>query len=177
MLLPPALTALGDTKVRRLPFVPWRELPRLIAEEVTINLAPLDLADTLVHGKSEIKLLEAAAVGVPTVASASAGFREALAVSGGQGGWLAATDDEWQQALLTLATDPDARRAAGWQAREYLSAWGTQAAHRQTVEAVFDAIAALPVAKPPRPRTTTVGSPLAPKFLLRSALRWMARRR
>jgi glycosyltransferase involved in cell wall biosynthesis len=92
-------------RVRRHPYVPWRELPGLIAQ-VDINLAPLDLTRPFNHAKSEIKFLEAAAVGVPTIAARSAALLET------EGALLCGADWEWGEALATWLGEPEVRRAA-----------------------------------------------------------------
>ena len=92
-------------RVRRHPYVPWRELPGLIAQ-VDINLAPLDLTQLFNHAKSEIKFLEAAAVGVPTIAARSAALLET------EGALLCGTDAEWSEALASWLSEPSKRQAA-----------------------------------------------------------------
>lgn len=92
-------------RVRRHPYVPWRELPGLIAQ-VDINLAPLDLTRPFNHAKSEIKFLEAAAVGVPTLAARSAALLET------DGALLCGTDSEWGEALASWLSAPETRHAA-----------------------------------------------------------------
>ena len=92
-------------RVRRHPYVPWRELPGLIAQ-VDINLAPLDLTRPFNHAKSEIKFLEAAAVGVPTIAGRSAALLET------EGAHLCGTDCEWTEALASWLSAPEKRHAA-----------------------------------------------------------------
>jgi Glycosyl transferases group 1 len=92
-------------RVRRHPYVPWRELPGLIAQ-VDINLAPLDLTRPFNHAKSEIKFLEAAAVGVPTIAARSAALLET------EGALLCGTDSEWAEALASWLSAPETRHAA-----------------------------------------------------------------
>ena len=96
-------------RVRRHPYVPWRELPGLIAQ-VDINLAPLDLTRPFNHAKSEIKFLEAAAVGVPTIAARSAALLET------EGALLCGTDLEWADALTGWLSNSEKRTAAGQEA-------------------------------------------------------------
>jgi glycosyltransferase involved in cell wall biosynthesis len=167
--LPSALSALPEDHRRHHPFVAWQTLPNVLAL-IDINLAPLDLSRRLNHGKSEIKLLEAGAIHIPTIASASAGFREALAVDP-QGGRLAETQDEWRHHLTQFIEYPGERQAAARNAHDYVSAHGTADAHREHIAEVFATIAALPHAAPrSAPRASSVGSPLAPKYLLKTAL-------
>ncbi len=93
-------------RVRRHPYVRWRELPGIIAQ-VDINLAPLDLTRIFNHAKSEIKFLEAAAVGVPTIAARSAALMET------GGALLCGTDAEWGEALTSWLSEPGKREEAG----------------------------------------------------------------
>jgi glycosyltransferase involved in cell wall biosynthesis len=97
-----------ETRVHRLPLLPWRELPAALAG-LDINLAPLVTTNPFAQSKSAIKYLEAALVGVPTVASPTAAFREAIRP--GQNGLLAEDPAAWQAALAGLVADP-ARRVA-----------------------------------------------------------------
>lgn len=112
--LPPELTeAPINERIERLPVVDWRELPRHIAA-VDINIAPL-VDNPQRRGKSAIKYLEAAAVGVPTVAVRLDPYRDAI--SDGVTGCLAVTHDEWVAALVRLLRDPELRHRMGDAAR------------------------------------------------------------
>ncbi|HEY2386743.1 MAG TPA: glycosyltransferase [Candidatus Binatia bacterium] len=101
-------------RIERLPFVPWPRLFRLLAA-ADICLAPLR-ADAFSDAKSEVKYLEAGAVGVPTVASPTWAFREAI--RHGENGLLAATHDDWVRALDALVADGGLRRRLGNAARD-----------------------------------------------------------
>lgn len=101
--------------------VHWRELPKLIAS-VDINLAPIE--PTLFNeAKSENKWVEAALVGVPTVASDFGAF--AHAIRNGQTGLLCKDSQEWKSALLRLVDDAAFRRQLGEQARLWCLAHNT----------------------------------------------------
>lgn len=144
------------SRVRRLPLVPWRDLPSLIAE-LDINLAPLDMLQSFNHAKSEVKWLEAGAVGVATLASATAGFREA--VRHGDTGLLANTPEDWERFLEELVTQPELRARLGMAARREVEQKYTLKAYAPTTAAVFTEIAhayarhpAGGAGAPPRPR-------------------------
>lgn len=107
------------SRVMTLEFVPWRQLPALLAT-FDVNLAPLEHGNPFCEAKSELKWVEAAAVGVPTVASPTAPFR--AAIRHGETGFLASTTEEWVDALRLLATDPVRRQAVGAAAAEKLEA-------------------------------------------------------
>jgi hypothetical protein len=109
----PALSEVAH-RVRRLPFVPWFQLPALL-RDLDVNLAPLELGGRFNDAKSAIKWLEAALVATPTVASPTRPFRDA--VDDGVNGMLADTSDQWRAALESLVTDDGLRRRIGDQAR------------------------------------------------------------
>lgn len=103
-----------SSRIRCAPFVAWQELPELIAQ-ADINLAPLELDNPFCQAKSEIKYVEAALVGVPTVASATDAFVHAI--RSGETGFLAATADEWRSHLTALIEDGALRAQIGAAAR------------------------------------------------------------
>jgi glycosyltransferase involved in cell wall biosynthesis len=106
-----------EGRVQRHPFVNWRELPSLLST-IDINLSPLDLTRPFCHAKSHVKWLEAAAVGVPTIASASAGLSETLTES--DGCLLYRTDAQLLDALTVLIAAPERRGRLGELARASL---------------------------------------------------------
>ncbi len=96
-------------RLRRYPALPWRSLPAWLAQ-LDLNLAPLALDNPFSQSKSEIKYMEAAFVGVPTLASPTEAFQ--TAIRPGENGLLAAGPDEWRSQLEKLAS-PDLRQAIG----------------------------------------------------------------
>jgi glycosyltransferase involved in cell wall biosynthesis len=103
----------GTARIRRAPFVPWRALPAVQAE-ADINLAPLELTNPFALGKSELKYFEAAACAVSTIASPTPSFQEAI--TNGENGLLAETDEQWEAAISQLL-DPAERERIGQSAR------------------------------------------------------------
>ena len=101
-------------RVRRIPLVPWRKLPGLLAQ-LDINLAPLVINNPFSQSKSEIKYMEAGLVAVPTIASPTAAFR--FAIRQGENGLLAADETEWVMHLANLVADPVHRQMLGDAAR------------------------------------------------------------
>ncbi|MER2250397.1 glycosyltransferase [Methylorubrum podarium] len=86
-------------------------------------LAPGPFADA----KSEIKWLEAAMCGIPSVVSATRTYREILVDR--QDALLAETVQDWTKALTTLIADPALRRKVGDRARDKaLASYGLDAA-------------------------------------------------
>ena len=113
------------------PFVPYERLFEEIAR-VDVNLAPL-VDNPHRRAKSAVKFLEAALVGVPTVASDLEPYR---IIDHGRTGLLAADDEGWYANLMTLAADPVRRRAMGEAARDYV-------VQHETTQARAPAFAAL----------------------------------
>ncbi|WP_394796176.1 glycosyltransferase [Armatimonas sp.] len=109
--VPENLKSFGS-RILRKSFVSWRELPQLICE-VDICLTPL--AETRFNrAKSELKFLEAGAVGVPTVASFWGGFESI----GGFGCKLVSRAIRWETMLVELIDDESIRHMQGQKALE-----------------------------------------------------------
>jgi glycosyltransferase involved in cell wall biosynthesis len=112
--LPPELAGL---RVVRHPLQRYHDLFTLIAG-MDINLAPLELENDFTDGKSELKVFEAALLGVPTIASPTRPY--AGAIEQGRTGMLAATADDWLAALRSLVEDAAMRRSVGAAARDLI---------------------------------------------------------
>ena len=119
----PRLEAGG--RVERFARVAWSDLPARLAA-LDVNLAPLDTARPFNRAKSEVKLLEAAAVGVATVASDAPAFSRASR----EGATALLCDDArgWEESLRRLVESAPLREALG-------------AAARRDVRARYDAAA------------------------------------
>jgi glycosyltransferase involved in cell wall biosynthesis len=109
----PLVAPVYAARVERRPLVGWRELPFFIAR-VDINLAPL-IDNPQRRAKSAVKYLEAAAVGVPTLASHLDPYMHTIA--DGTTGLLARDSSEWVEGLIGLVRDRDRRRRLGEAAR------------------------------------------------------------
>ncbi|MGN8245661.1 glycosyltransferase [Cellulomonas soli] len=103
-----------EHRVRRLPMLAWTDLPGRL-RDLDVNLAPLVLGSVFNEAKSAIKWLEAALVATPTVASPTQPFAEAI--EHGQTGLLAATSQEWVEALDMLIGDEHQRALIGARAQ------------------------------------------------------------
>lgn len=106
-------------RTRRLGFVPWPRLPRLLAA-LDVNLAPLEVESRFNQAKSAIKWLEAALVATPTVASPTQPFVEALAAGGAgpaETGVLAPDLESWVEGIGRLLDDEGERHLMGERAR------------------------------------------------------------
>jgi glycosyltransferase involved in cell wall biosynthesis len=117
------LSGFPEGRVALLPPVPYETLPMLIATS-WVNIAPL-CSSEYAESKSALKLLEAAAFGCPTLASANDDVRR----HHGQGApvRLCETAEDWQCELLRML-DPSQRMELGYAARRYADEHGM--AHR-----------------------------------------------
>lgn len=134
LLLPPALAKLED-RIERLPILPWHEMLAALAT-TDVHLAPLR-DDAFSDAKSEVKWLEAAVLGIPTIASPTAAFRRVI--RSGENGLLAGTRAEWERQLLAAVDDPGLRARLGNRARDGVFLHATPEAQ---VEAIIAALAA-----------------------------------
>ena len=83
--------------------------------QVDVNIAVLK-PSLMADCKSAIKWLEAAMLGIPSVVSSTATYREVIRP--GETGLICATPDEWTAALERLVADAALRRRIGVQARQ-----------------------------------------------------------
>jgi glycosyltransferase involved in cell wall biosynthesis len=112
--LPASLQRFGD-QVQRYPLSDWQTWFGLMAR-MDIALAPLEMGNVFCRAKSEIKFVEAGALGLPVVASKIDPFQDSI--TNGKDGFLAANDAEWTEALTALIQDPQLRAQIGAAARE-----------------------------------------------------------
>lgn len=111
--LPPVLARFA-ARIERLPATDYTAYLRLLAE-CDISIAPLE--DFVFNdAKSNIKYLEASAVGLPSVCSPRAAF--AAVIRHGEDGFLCDDTAAWEAALETLVTDAAVRRRVATAAHE-----------------------------------------------------------
>lgn len=90
--------SLPSERVCRHPLKPYDDMLQFLST-CDIAIAPLEIND-FTSCKSELKIFEAALVGVPVVASPSLSYSSCI--RNGQTGYLAATDDDWFERLDAL---------------------------------------------------------------------------
>lgn len=102
-------------RIESTPYVPRRENFRNIAR-CAINIAPLEIGNPFCEAKSQLKFFEAGIVSVPTVASATQPYCDAI--SDGVDGFLARNEEEWFTKLSMLVEDEELRHSIGENARQ-----------------------------------------------------------
>ncbi len=119
-------------RIKRLPFVSFLELQKLISS-VDVNLVPLQL-NHFTHCKSELKFFEAAAVAVPTCASPTFVYKNAIqeGVTG-----LICDQGSWFKALQSLKEEKF-NRQIGHSAMEYCLLNYSPQAFCKKIEATLD---------------------------------------
>ena len=95
-------------------FVPYAEFMKMPGQ-ADINLVPLDQSEPFAQARSELKYIEAGVFGVPTVASPTRTY--AQAIQHGHNGLLCA-DEDWYKTLSGLIQDAAMRKRLGQKASE-----------------------------------------------------------
>ena len=121
-------------RVERVPMQPWTRLAALQAG-IDVNLAPLEPENPFTDAKSCIKWIEAALVGVPTVASPRPDFERVI--QDGVNGFLANHASEWEEKLTSLVDDRDLRQRIGECARTDVLATHTTVARADSYYEAF----------------------------------------
>ena len=99
-----------QSRIDHLPLQKWQDLPQLYMS-VDISLAPLEPDNPFVDSKSCIKYLEAALLGIPTIASSRPDF--VRVIENGKNAFLADTKEEWQIAMKKLIESSSLRKQVG----------------------------------------------------------------
>lgn len=112
LTLPEAFSELEE-RVEKLPGRTYTAYLQLLAN-ADISIAPLE--DSIFNDcKSNIKFLEAAILGIPSVCSPAQAFSGII--QNGKNGFLSSKSEEWKTAFLSLAENADLRQKIGSQAR------------------------------------------------------------
>lgn len=101
-------------KVIPIPFMHWKSLV-FEAASAYINIAPFEPGSPFCQSKSDLKYVEPALSGVPTIASPISSFQSSI--RHGVNGMIATTADDWHAAFKALLDDPDLRQRMGQAAR------------------------------------------------------------
>jgi glycosyltransferase involved in cell wall biosynthesis len=115
--IPENLHAFHNRVITR-PLMSHREMFDELAT-VDVNLAPLELNNVFTDCKSELKIFEAALLSVPTVASPTSTFT--AIIQHGKTGMLAASPDQWYEAIKYLVTDASVRKSMGLRAKQEIA--------------------------------------------------------
>jgi glycosyltransferase involved in cell wall biosynthesis len=102
-------------RIESVPFLSRQEYFSTVAS-LDINLAPLEIGNPFCESKSELKWFEAGLLSVPTVASATGTFKEAI--RDGIDGFVATATEEWVTKLSRLIEDTTFRQRMGEKVRE-----------------------------------------------------------
>lgn len=149
----PRLVVIGDLDIGiydclrpfadRLDWRPRVPLMELFAEvaRCDINLAPLESGNPFCEGKSAVRCLVAAAVGLPTVASPTVPLREAIIPE--ETGLLARDAADWKNQLDRLLADAAFCSRLGKAARIHALADYGFTAYRERVAGIFDQLVSL----------------------------------
>jgi len=116
-------------RIKKMSYVPRFENYKNVAG-VDINIAPLEIGNPFCEAKSELKFFESGILSVPTVATATQTFREAI--EDGVNGFVARDNNEWREKLEKLILDKELRKKIGQSAKEKsLKDYTTRHAHSQ----------------------------------------------
>lgn len=148
--------ALFGARVRRFPLLDWRTWFETAAQ-LDIALAPLEADNLFCRAKSEIKFVEAAALGAPVVASHIDPF--AATITPGENGFLAANTQEWIAALEALVTDAGLRARIAEAARCTVEQRYTPAARAADLGAILPDLLAAPVQPQSARHAKTITAP------------------
>jgi len=116
LTLPPAFAAFR-ARITRIDPIWDIALYWQVLATADINIAVLK-PGLIADCKSEIKWLEAALLGIPSVATPTETYRQAI--EDGRTGLLATEADAWHRALTRLISDPELRRSVGRAAHDHV---------------------------------------------------------
>lgn len=134
----PGLLEQFKDRIKTIPFMDWQELPT-VCSQMDINLAPLEPDNLHCQAKSAIKFLEAGLVKVPTVASSTGAFKEAI--NHGSTGFMASSGRDWIEILESLVKDPEKRNQTGSNAyKDILSRFHPSKAGKELEEIILSII-------------------------------------
>lgn len=92
--------------------------------DMDIALAPLDMTDPFNETKSDLRVREAGALGIPVIASAGITYDDSVVP--GYTGFLTRDESDWEDCLETLYRFGNERNKIGYQARVKAKEWTTE---------------------------------------------------
>ena len=104
-------------RVKQLPYIADTSTYLEVLGQSDINVAVLD-KNEMTDAKSEIKWLEAGALGIPSVVSATSNYCDVI--QEGKTGFLAKSRDEWRAKLIPLIESSELRNSIGRQTKEFI---------------------------------------------------------
>ena len=122
-------------EVGRRPFVSWQELPQRL-RDIDINLAPFCADSEFSKGKSALKYMEAALVGVPTIATPMPAYDKAIQTN--VNGLIAHNDMQWRDYLQDLIEKPELRHKLGQTAQETVYREDSLLSRSQTLQFILN---------------------------------------
>lgn len=99
-----------------------------------INLAVLDRCK-ITDAKSEIKWLEAGAMGIPSIVSATSNYYDVI--EEGKTGFIADSNEQWKAKLTALINDAELRNTVGSNAQEHIKSTYSMEAMSQGIREVL----------------------------------------
>lgn len=141
------LGGLVSDRIIRLPFQDWRVQPWSM-NLARVNVAPLAAVNEFTNSKSALKFFEAAAIGLPTVATPTEPYQ--AAITHGVDGYLADDPDTWYQSIVACL-DAEVARRVGDAARRTALREHSHAGHRHRLRDILLSMngrAAKPYSKP-----------------------------
>ncbi|PPD51246.1 MAG: glycosyl transferase, partial [Methylobacter sp.] len=152
--LPEAFLDDYGKRVKQMPPVKSVKAYWSMLERADINLAVLH--DDEINGcKSELKWFEAACLGIPSVVSSTANYRDVI--HDGEDGFIAATAEDWYEHLKALVDDPLLRKTVAEKAQARVRAEYSVGALADNITKVLDdALAAAQAETAPRKKVALV---------------------
>jgi glycosyltransferase involved in cell wall biosynthesis len=129
------------SRVEKVPLVPWQQLCGLYTR-VDINLAPLEYRNAFTASKSELKYLEAALLGVPTIASDLGAYSRSI--KSWTNGVLCQDSEEWYHAMRKLIRNRELRCKIGEEAERSVARSSTTLASKRIVQTEWSKLVASP---------------------------------
>lgn len=102
------------SRIKFYPYMDYRLL-QIYVSDMDINIAPLQINE-FNNCKSELKIFEAALLGIPTICSPIDPY--SAIIEQGKNGYIARTQEDWENVLTILIEDAQLRKKVGNRAKE-----------------------------------------------------------